>query len=86
MRQCKQVILLLFVFFSFEGCSTIKKFFPGNEKSLVDISFELIENLSTAFSEGKLQALEEMIAIYNDSNQPFDVRTVSYTHLRAHET
>ena len=57
MRQCKQVILLLFVFLSFEGCATIKKFFPGNEKSLDDISFELIENLSTAFSEGKLQAL-----------------------------
>ena len=83
MRQCKQVILLLFVFFSFEGCATIKKFFPGNEKSLDDISFELIENLSTAFSEGKLQALEEMIAIYNDSNQPFDVRMAAGKALAA---
>jgi HEAT repeat protein len=83
MRQCKQVILLLFVFLSFEGCATIKKFFPGNEKSLDDISFELIENLSTAFSEGKLQALEEMIAIYNDSNQPFDVRMAAGKALAA---
>ena len=83
MSQCKQVILLLFVFLSFEGCATIKKFFPGNEKSLDDISFELIENLSTAFSEGKLQALEEMIAIYNDSNQPFDVRMAAGKALAA---
>ena len=52
----------------------IKKFWPGKKGSSDDISYELIENLSTAFSEGKLQALEEMIAIYNDSNQPFDVR------------
>ena len=57
----------------FEGCSMIKKFLPG-KKGSDDISYELIENLSTAFSEGKLQALEEMIAIYNDTNQPYDVR------------
>ena len=74
MRKYSQVALLLMIFFCFEGCATIKKIFPGDESSLDDISFELIENLSTAFSEGKLQALEEMIAIYNDSNQPFDVR------------
>ena len=71
------------MFFCFEGCATIKKFFPGDESSLDDISFELIENLSTAFSEGKLQALEEMIAIYNDSNQPFDVRMAAGKALAA---
>ena len=52
----------------------IKKYWPGPKDPNDDISYELIENLSTAFSEGKLQALEEMIAIYNDPNQPFDVR------------
>jgi HEAT repeat protein len=52
----------------------INKFLPGKKEINQDISYELIENLSVAFSEGKLQALEEMIAIYNDTNQPFDVR------------
>ena len=83
MRKYSQVSLLLMIFFCFEGCATIKKFFPGDESSLDDISFELIENLSTAFSEGKLQALEEMIAIYNDSNQPFDVRMAAGNALAA---
>ena len=82
MRKYSQVALLM-IFFCFEGCATIKKIFPGDESSLDDISFELIENLSTAFSEGKLQALEEMIAIYNDSNQPFDVRMAAGKALAA---
>ena len=64
------MISLIFI----DGCSTIKKFWPGKPGTKDDISYELIENLSTAFSEGKLQALEEMIAIYDDTNQPFDVR------------
>ena len=51
----------------------LKKFWPGKDEK-DDISFELIDNLRTSFSEGKLQAIEEMIAIYNDTNQPFDVR------------
>ncbi|MDB9722442.1 hypothetical protein OAA83_00760 [Candidatus Marinimicrobia bacterium] len=55
----------------------IKKFLPDKKRANQDISYELIENLSIAFSEGKLQALEEMIAIYNDTNQPFDVRMAS---------
>ena len=69
------IIILLFVSLVFiDGCSMIKKFWPGTRGPKDDISYELIENLSTAFSEGKLQALEEMIAIYDDTNQPFDVR------------
>ena len=73
MKRLNEIILILMISFCFEGCSMIKKFLPS-EKGTDDISYELIENLSTAFSEGKLQALEEMIAIYNDTNQPYDVR------------
>jgi HEAT repeat protein len=51
----------------------LKKFWPGKDES-DDVSYELLEKLRTDFSEGKLQAIEEMIAIYNDTNQPFDVR------------
>ena len=69
------IIILLFVSLVFiDGCSMIKKFWPGKKDGSEDISYELIENLRTAFSEGKLQALEEMIAIYHDTDQPFDVR------------
>ena len=73
MKTIKHIsVFLLFLFF-LNSCSTIKRFLPS-QKSNDDISYELIENLSTAFSDGKLQALEEMIAIYNDTNQPYDVR------------
>ena len=73
MKKAKLIICLVSPLILFEGCSAIKRFLP-DRKSNNDISYELIENLSTAFSEGKLQALEEMIAIYNDTNQPYDVR------------
>ena len=74
MKRNDLIILLLLTIFWIDGCSMIKKYWPGPKDANDDISYELIENLSTAFSEGKLQALEEMIAIYNDPNQPFDVR------------
>ena len=73
MKKAKLIICLVSTLILFQGCSAIKRFLP-DRKSNDDISYELIENLSTAFSEGKLQALEEMIAIYNDTNQPYDVR------------
>ena len=73
MKKAKLIICLVSTLILFEGCSAIKRFLP-DRKSNDDMSYELIENLSTAFSEGKLQALEEMIAIYNDTNQPYDVR------------
>ena len=74
MKRHNLIILLLLTIIWIDGCSMIKKYWPGPKDANDDISYELIENLSTAFSEGKLQALEEMIAIYNDPNQPFDVR------------
>jgi len=74
MKRYNLIILLLSAFLSMEGCSMIKKFWPSKKGANDVISYELIENLSSAFSGGKLQALEEMIAIYNDTNQPFDVR------------
>tara|TARA_A100001388_G_C28725016_1_gene478450 strand:+ start:134 stop:1267 length:1134 start_codon:yes stop_codon:yes gene_type:complete len=73
MKTIKHIFVFLLFLFFLNSCSTIKRFLPS-QKSDDDISYELIENLSTAFSDGKLQALEEMIAIYNDTNQPYDVR------------
>ena len=74
MKRLNVILPLLISLIFIDGCSTIKKIWPGKRGAKDDISYELIENLSTAFSEGKLQALEEMIAIYDDTNQPFDVR------------
>ena len=49
MKRLSKIILILIIGFSFEGCSMIKKFLPG-KKGTDDISYELIENLSTSFS------------------------------------
>ena len=73
MKRHNLTIIILSLFLFLEGCSMLKKFWPGKDES-DDISYELIEKLRTDFSEGKLQAIEEMIAIYNDTNLPFDVR------------
>ena len=73
MKRHNLTIIILSSFLFLEGCSMLKKFWPGEDES-DDVSFELLEKLRTDFSEGKLQAIEEMIAIYNDTNQPFDVR------------
>ena len=73
MKRHNLTIIILSLFLFLEGCSMLKKFWPGKDES-DDISYELIEKLRTDFSEGKLQAIEEMIAIYSDTNQPFDVR------------
>jgi len=83
MKRHSLIILLLSSLIFVDGCSMLKKFWPGKRGANDDISYELIENLSTAFSEGKLQALEEMIAIYNDTNQPFDVRIAAGKALAA---
>jgi len=73
MKRHNLTIIILSLFLFLEGCSMLKKFWPGKDES-DDVSYELLEKLRTDFSEGKLQAIEEMIAIYNDTNQPFDVR------------
>ena len=73
MKRHNLTIIILSSFLFLEGCSMLKKFWPGKDES-DDVSYELLEKLRTDFSEGKLQAIEEMIAIYNDTNQPFDVR------------
>jgi|TARA_B100002051_G_C16708755_1_gene625420 hypothetical protein len=83
LKYKNQLIILTIFSLFFSSCSTIQRFLPNRKSSSDEISYELIENLSLSFSEGKLQALEEMIAIYNDSNQPFDVRMAAGRALAA---
>ena len=68
MKKTNLIIFTALSLLFLDGCSTIKKLLPSR-KSNDDISYELIENLSTAFSEGKLQALEEMILQLADELQ-----------------
>jgi HEAT repeat protein len=66
--------ILIFLFsLMISGCSLLSRFLPGGWGE-EEPSYEMIEKLQASYNEGKLQALEEMIAIYKDSNQPFDVR------------
>ena len=83
LKYKNQLIILTIFSLFFSSCSTIQRFLPNRKSSSDEISYELIENLSLSFSEGKLQALEEMIAIYNDTNQPFDVRMAAGRALAA---
>lgn len=72
----KHVILVLLAasLLSFNGCSMIKGLFGKKGDVTAETSFDEVERLRMAYQEGKIQALEELISIYHDSNQPFDFR------------
>jgi len=74
MYKSKFLLILMSAVLFLNSCSMLKRIWPGGGKENDDISFQLIDKLQTDYGAGKLQALEELIAIYNDSNQPFDVR------------
>ncbi len=71
---------LLTIFLSglllFSACSKVKQLtlFGRGKKGYGELMHSDIEKLRMAYQDGRVQALEELISIYNDSNQPFDVR------------
>ena len=74
MKQSKELILLVFLSFTLNSCSFIKKIFPGEQEEGPSVTFELIDKLRIAYEDGRIQALEELISIYNDSSLPFEAR------------
>ena len=73
----KTLILFLISILMFEGCSKIKSllpFFGKKKEGTTTIQHGDVEKLHTAFQDGRIQALEELISIYQDSNQSYDVR------------
>ncbi|MAM63997.1 MAG: hypothetical protein CMF92_00080 [Candidatus Marinimicrobia bacterium] len=74
MRALKHTTIILFTLFIFSNCSLIKKIFPGDDKEAPGVTFELIDKLRIAYEDGRIQALEELISIYNDSSLPFEAR------------
>jgi len=74
MKRSKGLILLVFLSFTLNSCSFIKKIFPGKQEEGPSVTFELIDKLRIAYEDGRIQALEELISIYNDSSLPFEAR------------
>jgi len=74
MRKHIIVAMLIGSFLAFSGCSMIKGLFGKKDEVTADTGFDEVERLRMAYQEGKIQALEELISIYHDSNQPFDFR------------
>ena len=74
MSALKHTTIILFTLFIFSNCSLIKKIFPGDDKEAPGVTFELIDKLRIAYEDGRIQALEELISIYNDSSLPFEAR------------
>ena len=74
MKRSKALILLLLLSFTLNSCSFIKKLFPGKQEEAPSVTFELIDKLRIAYEDGRIQALEELISIYNDSSLPFEAR------------
>jgi len=72
----KHLTILLCCLLIFQGCATVKSFF--GKKSIMDPDdpnfLNNIQKLRSAYQDGDIQALEEMIQIYNDDNQHIKAR------------
>ena len=74
MKHSKGLILLVFLSLTLNSCSFIKKLSFGKKGEAPSVTFELIDKLRIAYEDGRIQALEELISIYNDSSLPFEAR------------
>lgn len=54
------------------SCSLVKGFFGRDKRG--ELTPETVEELRIAYLKGDLDALEELIALYEDENQPLDIR------------
>ena len=74
----KHTALIMVIIFAFEGCSIIKSIPFFGKKDTKEAESQIyhgdIEKLRTAYQDGQIQALEELISIYNDTKQPIDLR------------
>jgi len=74
MRRYLNIILCSFLLF--QSCATVKSFF--GKKSIIDPDdpnfLNNIQKLRSAYQNGDVQALEEMIQIYNDEDQHIKAR------------
>lgn len=72
-RRDVTTLLALVMLFTLFSCSRIKGLF-GKDKEEGLMTPQVIEELRLAYLKGDLDVLEELIAVYEDDNQPMDVR------------
>ena len=71
----KLFIWSLVLLLSLTGCSRILHMHLfGGKRSLSEVNASDIERLRRSYQDGRTEALEELIAVFNDTNQPYDVR------------
>ena len=72
----KKLTILFCCIILFQGCATFKSFF--GKKSIMDPDdpnfLNNIQKLRSAYQDGDIQALEEMIQLYNDEDQHIKAR------------
>ena len=72
----KHITIVICCLLIFQGCATIKGFF--GKKSIMDPDdpnfLNNIQKLRSAYQDGDIQALEEMIQVYNDDDQHIKAR------------
>ena len=72
----KNIIILLSTILLFQGCTTIKGLF--GKKAIGDPNdpdfLNQVQELKSAYREGNLQALEELIEVYEDSDLHIKLR------------
>ena len=72
----KHLTILFCCLLLFQGCATVKSFF--GKRSIMDPDdpnfLNNIQKLRSAYQDGDIQALEEMIQIYNDQDQHIKAR------------
>ncbi len=72
----KYITIVICCFLIFQGCATVKSFL--GKKSIIDPDdpnfLNNIQKLRSAYQNGDIQALEEMIQIYNDDDQHIKTR------------
>lgn len=72
----KHITIVICCFLIFQGCATVKSFL--GKKSIIDPDdpnfLNNIQKLRSAYQNGDIQALEEMIQIYNDDDQHIKTR------------
>ncbi len=74
--QTRLIILSISILLMFGGCSKLRqmKLFGGKKSSYGNVQPSDIEKLRNAYRDGRIQALEELIVIYQDANLPLDIR------------
>ncbi|MFQ6673703.1 MAG: hypothetical protein ACE5GH_02815, partial [Fidelibacterota bacterium] len=69
------VFLILIMVFSVSSCSRIKGLFGKEEEK--ELSLGDVEELRLAYIGRDMDALKKLIAIYEDENEPLDIRIAS---------